>query len=77
MVYDVSRAVTVPVIGMGGIMTGEDAAAFMLCGATAVMTGTANLLDPAAPLRIIDELRRYAETANIENITALTGALEV
>jgi dihydroorotate dehydrogenase (NAD+) catalytic subunit len=77
MVYDVSRAVTVPVIGMGGIMTGEDAAAFMLCGATAVMTGTANLLDPAAPLRIIEELQRYAETSKIENITALTGALEV
>ena len=77
MVYDVSRAVSIPVIGMGGIMTGEDAAAFMLCGATAVMTGTANLLDPGASLRIIDELKSYAESANIENITALTGALEV
>jgi dihydroorotate dehydrogenase (NAD+) catalytic subunit len=77
MVYDVSRAVNIPVIGMGGIMTGEDAAAFMLCGATAVMTGTANLLDPGASLRIIDELQSYAETAKLENITALTGALEV
>ena len=77
MVYDVSRTVSIPVVGMGGIMTGEDAAAFMLCGATAVMTGTANLLDPGASLRIIDELESYAESANIENITALTGALEV
>jgi len=77
MVYDVSRAVGIPVIGMGGIMTGEDAAAFMLCGATAVMVGTANLLDPGASLRIIDELRRYAEAANIQDISALTGALEV
>lgn len=77
MVYDVSQAVSIPVVGMGGIMTGEDAAAFMLCGATAVMTGTANLLDPGASLRIIDELCRYAEKANIKEISALTGALEV
>ncbi len=77
MVYDVSQAVSIPVVGMGGIMTGEDAAAFMLCGATAVMTGTANLLDPGASLRIIDDLRCYAEKANIQEISALTGALEV
>jgi dihydroorotate dehydrogenase (NAD+) catalytic subunit len=77
MVYDVSQAVSIPVVGMGGIMTGEDAAAFMLCGAATVMTGTANLLDPGASLRIIDELQRYAEKANIQEISALTGALEV
>lgn len=76
MVFDVSSAVSIPVVGMGGIMTGEDAAAFMLCGATAVMTGTANLLDPGASLRIIDELEQYAENAKINDITALTGALE-
>ncbi len=77
MVYDVSKAVSVPVIGMGGIMTGEDAAEFMLCGAAAVMTGTANLLDPHAPLRVIDELQAFAESMNIKDISALTGALEV
>ena len=77
MVYDVSRAVSVPVVGMGGIMTGEDVAAFMLCGATAVMTGTANLLDPSASLRIISELEQYAANAKIKDITVLTGALEV
>lgn len=77
MVYDVSNAVDVPVIGMGGIMTGEDAAEFMLCGATAVMTGTANLVDPQASLRVIDELELYAKTMKINNIAALTGALEV
>lgn len=76
MVYDVSRSVSIPVIGMGGIMTGEDAAEFMLCGASAVMVGTANLIDPSAPLRIIDELEAYVESTNVRNITALTGALE-
>jgi dihydroorotate dehydrogenase (NAD+) catalytic subunit len=77
MVYDVSHSVNVPVIGMGGIMTGEDAAAFMLCGAAAVMTGTANLLDPGSSLRIINELKQYAKTAELDEISALTGALEV
>jgi dihydroorotate dehydrogenase (NAD+) catalytic subunit len=76
MVYDVSRAVNIPIIGMGGIMTGEDAAEFMLCGATCVMTGTANLTDPHASLRVIDELAALAESMKIDNISALTGALE-
>lgn len=77
MVYDVSRAVNIPVIGMGGIMTGEDAAAFMLCGASCVMSGTAGLRDPAAPIRIIDELESCAKDMNISDINALVGALEV
>ena len=64
-------------IGMGGIMTGRDAAEFMLCGAAAVMTGTANLIEPAASLRIIDEMEAYAKEMNIREISALTGALEV
>jgi dihydroorotate dehydrogenase (NAD+) catalytic subunit len=77
MVYDVSRAVDIPVIGMGGIMTGEDAVEFMLCGATAVMVGTAGIADPEAPVRIISELESYAAQTNTDKISALTGALEV
>ena len=77
MVFDVARAVDVPVIGIGGIMKGEDAAEFMLCGASAVMTGTANLIDPEAPIRIIRELEDYAKTTGVYKITALTAALEV
>jgi len=77
MVYDVSSAVDIPVIGMGGIMTGEDAAAFMLCGASAVMTGTANIADPGASLRVIDELEAYADEMGVDDINALVGALEV
>ncbi|MFA5676008.1 MAG: dihydroorotate dehydrogenase [Christensenellales bacterium] len=77
MVYDVSRAVSIPVVGMGGIMTGEDAAAFMLCGARCVMAGTAGLRDPAAHIRIIDELEQYAKDMNISDLSALVGALEV
>lgn len=55
-VYRVARAVNIPLIGMGGIMTGEDAYEFLLAGATAVAVGTAALIDPIAPLRILEEL---------------------
>jgi dihydroorotate dehydrogenase (NAD+) catalytic subunit len=57
MVYRVARRVRIPVIGMGGIMTGEDAMEFLLAGATAVAVGTAALLDPCAPPRVAEELR--------------------
>jgi dihydroorotate dehydrogenase (NAD+) catalytic subunit len=56
MVYEVARRVHIPVIGMGGIMTGGDALEFLLAGATAVAVGTAALIDPAAPVRIAREL---------------------
>jgi len=59
MVYEVRRAVDVPVIGMGGIMTGADAYELMLAGADAVAVGTAALIDPAAPIRILAELSEY------------------
>ncbi len=77
MVYDVSRSVQIPVVGLGGIMTGMDAAEFMLCGAAAVMVGTAGLAEPAAPVRIIGELEKVATEMGLSKITALTGALEV
>lgn len=76
MVYDVSKVVEIPVVGMGGIMSGVDAAEFMLCGATTVMTGTANIADPEASIRIIDELEEYAVNNRFEKISDVTGALE-
>jgi dihydroorotate dehydrogenase (NAD+) catalytic subunit len=56
MVYQTARRVEIPIIGMGGIMTGEDALEFLLAGATAVAVGTAALIDPTAPARIAREL---------------------
>lgn len=56
MVYEVARVVDIPIIGMGGVMTGEDAYELMLAGATAVAVGTAALIDPAAPVKILSEL---------------------
>ncbi|GAB1475843.1 dihydroorotate dehydrogenase [Bacillota bacterium] len=59
MVYQVRKAVKIPIIGMGGIMTGEDAAEMILAGANAVAVGTAALADPAAPVRILEEFTEY------------------
>ena len=61
MVYQVSQAVKIPVIGMGGIMTAEDVVEFMLAGAKAVMIGTASIIDPKAPYNILRDFERYME----------------
>src|SRR5581483_5782552 len=67
-VYEAAQAVHIPVIGLGGIRTGEDAAEFMIAGATAVEVGTANFWDPAAPCRIARELAAFARQQNIPSI---------
>lgn len=76
MVWQVSSAVNVPVVGMGGIMTGEDAAEFMLAGATAVAVGTANFVDPTATLRVLDGLEELCRSQGIDRVRDLVGALE-
>ncbi len=77
MVWQVAGAVAVPVIGMGGIMTPMDAAEFMLAGATAVAVGTANFVDPATTVRVVDGLEDYCRQRGISRIADLTGALKV
>lgn len=75
MVYEASKAVRLPVFGMGGIMTGKDAAEFMLAGASAVMVGSATVFDPMALPRIIGELRDFCAKNGIAAVSELTGAL--
>lgn len=68
MVYQVRRAVKLPIIGLGGIMTGEDAVEFLMAGADAVSVGTAALVDPAAPVRIKRELVEFMERYGYQNL---------
>lgn len=75
MVYESSKAVKIPVIGMGGIFTAKDVIEFMLCGASAVMVGTANISRPKACIEIIEGLNEYCDKNNIKNIHDLTGGL--
>jgi dihydroorotate dehydrogenase (NAD+) catalytic subunit len=76
MVWEVSNAVKIPILGMGGVAKGEDAAQLMLAGATAVAVGTACFADPYAPLRVRDGLGDLAERQGLGSITELTGAVK-
>lgn len=76
MVWQVANAVDVPVIGMGGVMTGEDAAELMMAGASAVEVGTAIVQDPFAPLRIIDGLNAWLDANGVARAADLTGTVK-
>ena len=76
MVYQVCRAVKVPVLGMGGIMNGEDAVEFIMAGASAVAVGTANLVDPKAPVRILREMEQTLEKMGVADLKDIRGAIE-
>jgi len=75
MVYDASRAVHIPVIGMGGISTAADIVEFMLAGATAVQIGTASYWDPVATEKIVGELENWCLLHHVDKVAELTGAL--
>jgi dihydroorotate dehydrogenase (NAD+) catalytic subunit len=77
MVYETAKAVSIPVIGMGGITTPEDAVEFMLAGATAVQVGTASFADPRAVERISRGLESWCRSHNVKRVSNLTGALEI
>ncbi|MBR2720847.1 MAG: tRNA-dihydrouridine synthase, partial [Lentisphaeria bacterium] len=75
MVYEVSRAVKIPVIGMGGISSGADAVEFLLAGADAVAVGTANFVDPFAPLKVIHFINEYLDKNGFKSVSELKNAL--
>jgi dihydroorotate dehydrogenase (NAD+) catalytic subunit len=77
MVYQAAKAVSIPIIGMGGIMTGRDAVEFLLCGATAIMAGTVNLVDPEGLPNIIEGIEEYMQQHGVKDVNELIGALKV
>lgn len=76
MVYQVAHAVQIPIIGMGGIMTGEDAIEFIMAGATAVSVGTATFHDPMASVKVVEGIEAYMKQYGIEDINELRGIVE-
>ena len=77
MVWQVAQAVHVPIIGMGGIMSAEDAVEFFLAGASAVAIGTANFTDPSCISKISDDLAAYLTAHRLENIHDLIGKIKI
>lgn len=75
MVWQTAKAVSIPVVGLGGIMDGRDALEFILAGATAIEVGTANFVDPACTVKIVDYIEDYCSRHGVENINELIGAI--
>ena len=76
MVYQVANAIKLPIIGMGGIRTAEDALEFLMVGASAVAVGTANFVNPYATLEVIDGIAAYMERHGIQDINDLIGCVK-
>lgn len=75
MIYQVHKACSLPIIGMGGVMTGEDAIELMMAGATMVAVGTANFHDPRATMHVLDGVRAYMERYHIDDINEIIGCM--
>jgi dihydroorotate dehydrogenase (NAD+) catalytic subunit len=77
LVYEAAQAVRIPVVGLGGIRSGEDAAEFLVAGASAVEVGTVNFWDPAAPGRIARELEEFLKREKLNTVRELVGTLQI
>jgi dihydroorotate dehydrogenase (NAD+) catalytic subunit len=77
MVWQVAKAVGVPVVGLGGIMNADDAIAFLLAGATAIEIGTANFIDPAVTVKVAEGINAYLDRHGFRSVNEIIGALEV
>ena len=75
MVWQVAKAVSIPVVGLGGIMNGRDALEFIMAGATAVEVGTANFIDPAVTVSIVDYINEYCDRHGVKSVSELIGCV--
>ena len=76
MVYQVARSVKIPVVGLGGIMTAEDAIEFLMCGATAIEIGTANFIDPAVTVKVRDGISRWLDSHGCRSVQEIIGCID-
>jgi dihydroorotate dehydrogenase (NAD+) catalytic subunit len=76
MVYQVAHAVQIPVIGLGGIMTAEDAIEFLMCGATAIEIGTANFIDPSVTIKVRDGISEWLDLHGCQSVHEIIGVIE-
>jgi len=77
MVWQAAQAVRLPILGMGGIVTGEDAVEFLLAGASAVAVGTASFIDPTSVVKVIEGVRDYCAANGIMEIRELVGGVQI
>ena len=77
MVYQVAQAVNIPIMGLGGIVSGEDAIEFMLAGATTVSIGAGNFIDPYTSVKVVEGIEEYMRKCNIEDINDIIGKVEM
>ena len=77
MVYQVAQAIKIPILGLGGITTGEDVIEFMLAGATATSIGTGNFITPDVSIKAIEGVENYMKKHNIENLTDIIGKVQM
>ncbi len=77
LVWEVYKSVSIPIVGMGGIMTGTDAVEFFIAGASAIAIGTANFVNPKASLEVVEGINSYLDNANMKSIKELVGSLKV
>ena len=77
MVYQVSQAVKIPILGMGGIVNGDDAIEFMLAGATAISIGAGNFIDPYTSVKVVEGIEEYMKKCNVEDINDIIGKVEM
>lgn len=77
MVYQVAQAVNIPILGLGGIVTGEDAIEFMLAGAQAISIGTGNFIAPDIPIKVVEGIEKYMKQYNIEDINSIIGTVQM
>ena len=75
MVWQVAKAVKIPVVGLGGICTAEDAIEFLMAGATAIEIGTANFLDPAVTIKVRDGIDQWLNSHGCQSVTDIIGCV--